>query len=279
MIEESLRAIISDLDPLVITAPSIRSGTTLLQRLLCSSHRALIYGELCGQDLEIFLNFYAFKSQQYNSRRQEAAVALEQVLAGDVNNWIPGLMPEISGYLGAMGRAAFSGISYCREFAIGMGRTVWGFKQPAWNPATIRLMRAVMPGSRFIFIHRELKDCLKSAKAQGITYSKSEVEEFCRSWAENRDFMLSLDGEATVLSLQYDDLVRKPREAMAKLAKFTGLDDLDPSVLHHKINTWVGEDYIMQSKNGYFEPAELDDFDLQIIEATAPVASAPTRTC
>ena len=279
MIEESLKAIISDLDPLVVTAPSIRSGTTLLQRLLCSSRQALIYGELCGQDLEIFLNFYTFKSQQYNSRREEAAVALEQVLAGDVNNWIPGLMPEISGYLSAMGRAAFSGISYCREFAVGMGRPVWGFKQPAWNPATIRLMRAVMPGSRFIFIHRELKDCLKSAKAQGITYSKSEVEEFCRSWAENRNFMLSLDGEAAVLSLQYDDLVRKPREATAKLAEFTGLDDLDPNVLRHKINTWAGEDYVMQSKSGYFEPAELNDFDLRIIEAASPKASAPARTC
>src|SRR2546428_5771682 len=100
MTEDSLGTIVSDLDPLVITAPTIRSGTTLLQRLLCSSHRALIYGELCAQDLEIFLNLYAFKSQQYNSRREEAAVALEQVLAGDVNNWIPGLMPEISGYLG-----------------------------------------------------------------------------------------------------------------------------------------------------------------------------------
>lgn len=279
MIEEPLKAIISDLDPLVITAPSIRSGTTLLQRLLCSSHRALIYGELCGQDLEIFLNFYAFKSQQYNSRREEAAVALEQVLAGDVNNWIPGLMPEISGYLGAMGRAAFSGISYCREFAVHRGRPVWGFKQPAWSPATIHLMRSVMPRSRFIFIHRELKDCLKSAKAQGITYSKSEVEEFCRSWAGNRNYMLSLDGEAAVLSLQYDDLVRQPREAMAKLAEFTGIDDMDANVLHHKINTWVGEDYVMQAKNGYFEPAELNDVDLQIIEATEPVASALARTC
>ena|SRR3989441_4957674 len=283
MIEDSFSAIVSDLDPLVITAPTIRSGTTLLQRLLCSSSKALIYGELCAQDLEFFLNFYAFKSQQYNCRQEEVSTSLRRVLAGDVNDWIPTLMPEIPDYLRAIGRAAFSGISYCRDHAIGLGRPVWGFKHPAWNPATVRLMRALMPRARFIFIHRELKDCLKSAKAQGVTYgatySKSEVEEFCRSWAENREYLLSLDGEATVFSLQFEDLVREPQETLARMTKFTGVQDMDPNVLNHKVNTWAGEDYVMQSKNGYFEPAELDDSDQRIVDATARLPIEQLRAC
>src|SRR5260370_35678049 len=105
MIEDPFTAIVSDLDPLVITAPTIRSGTTLLQRLLCSSSRALIYGELCAQDLEFFLNFYTFKSQQYNRRHEEVSTTLRNVLARDVNDWIPTLMPEISGYLRTIRRA------------------------------------------------------------------------------------------------------------------------------------------------------------------------------
>ena len=276
---EDLKEIVSDLDPLVITAPTIRSGTTLLQRLLCSSPRALIYGELCAQDLEFFLNLYAFKSQQYTCRREEMSAALRNVLAGEVNDWIPGLMPDISEYLRAIGRAAFSGMTYCRDYAISVGRPCWGVKHPSWNPATIRLMRAVMPRSRFIFIHRDLEDSLKSAKAQGLTYSKADVEEFCRSWAENRNYMLSLSGEATVLSLQYSDLVGEPRATLAKLADFTGLDDMDPDVLNHKVNAWKGEDYIMQAKDGYFEPAELDESDRQIIRATAPLESEQARAC
>src|SRR5437870_397808 len=151
--EDPFAAIASDLDPLVITAPAIRSGTTLLQRLLCSSRSALIFGELCAQDLEFFLNLYVFKSQQYQSRHDEVATALERVLGGNVNDWIPTLMPDVSEYLKAMGRAAFSGIGYCRDYALSVGRPVWGFKHPAWNPTTIRLMRTVMPRSRFIFIH------------------------------------------------------------------------------------------------------------------------------
>jgi Sulfotransferase family len=279
MTGHSFKEIASDLDPLVITAPAIRSGTTLLQRLLCSSRRALIYGELCAQDLEFFLNLYVFKSQQYNSRIEERSIALEKVLSGDVNDWIPDLMPQVSEYLKAMGGGVFAGISYCRDYAISVGRPVWGFKHPDCNPATIRLMRAVMPGSRFIFIHRNLNDCLKSAKAQGITYSKSQIEEFCRSWSDNRNYLLTLKDEPGVCSIDYEQLIREPQVTVATLAEFTGLDDMDLNVLNHKINTWAGEDYIMQSKTGYFQPAELDECDQQIINATISVATEQPRVC
>ena len=202
-------------------------------------------------------------------------------MAGDVNDWIPTLMPEISEYLKIIGRSAFAGIGYCRDYAIETGRPVWGFKHPAWNPATIRLMRAVMPRSRFVFIERELKDCLKSAKKQALTYggsySRQDVEEFCRSWAENRSYMMSLSDEPAVLLLRYDDLVREPRAVLAKLADFTGLDDMDPEVLNHRVNTWKGEDCITQSRTGYFAPAELDELDLQIVNAIAAPASELTR--
>ena len=133
-------------------------------------------------------------------------------------------------------------------------------------------MRTVMPRARFVFIHRDLKDCLKSAKAQGLSYgasySKADIEEFCRSGAENETYTSSLSAEPTVLSLQYEDLVRKPDATLRKLAEFTGIDDMEPSVLNHKVNTWVGEDSKMQSKDGYFEPIELDEYDWQMINST-----------
>src|SRR5690348_2062800 len=106
MTEDLFKAVVSDLDPLIVTAPTIRSGTTLLQRLLCSSSKALIYGELCAQDLEFLLNFYAFKSHQYKCRHEEVSTSLRKVMAGDVNDWIPTVMPEISGYMKAIGSSA-----------------------------------------------------------------------------------------------------------------------------------------------------------------------------
>src|SRR5262249_54660288 len=157
-----------------------------------------IYGEPCAQDLEIFLNFYTLKSKQYDCRQAEVSTALAQVLSGNVNDWIPTLMPDISEYLQAIGKAAFAGLNYCRDFALQVERPCWGFKYPGWTPATIRLMRDLMPRARFIFIHRELADCLKSAKSHGSafgwTFSKADVEQFCRSWVENGRYMLSLEG-------------------------------------------------------------------------------------
>jgi Sulfotransferase family len=272
MMQDQLRAIACELDPLVITAPTIRSGTTLLQRLLCSSSKALIYGEPCAQDLEFFLHLYTCKAQQYDCRREEVSTSLRKVLSGEVNDWIPTLMPDVKEYLKALGQGAFSGISYCRDYAIQAGRPFWGFKHPGWNPVTVRLMRTLMPRSRFIFIHRDLKDCLKSAKTHGssygATYSKDDIREFCRSWAENSNYMLTLSGESTVLSLRFQDLVTDPQPTLTKLAEFTGIDDMDPMVLDRKINTWVGEANPIPSSDGYFRPAELDEYDWQMINAT-----------
>ncbi len=55
----------TDFDPLLLSSPTIRSGTTLLQRLLCSSRSFSffrLFGDLNGNriadsmDLSIFLN-------------------------------------------------------------------------------------------------------------------------------------------------------------------------------------------------------------------------------
>ncbi len=283
MMEEQFKAIASDLDPLVISAPTIRCGTTLLQRLLCSSSKALIYGELCAQDLEFFLNLYAFKSRQYQTRNDEVATALDNVLGGDVNNWIPTLMPDLAEYLKALGRGAFSAISYCRDYARSVGRPVWGFKCPGWNSATVRLMRTTMPGARFIFIDRELRDCLRSAKAHGkafgALYAKPEVEEFCRSWVENREYMLSLANEPAVLCLRFEELLREPLPTLARIAEFAGVDDMDSEVLSHRVNAWQSRDLVTSAKDGYLQPAELDEYDWQVINATRSLTVEKAVAC
>jgi len=137
--------------------------------------------------------------------------------------------PRFSGYLDAMGRAAFSGIRYCREFAIGVGRPVW-VQQPAWNPATIRLMRAVCQGRGLFFIHRELKDCLKSAKAQGVTFSKAEVEEFCPVVGRESQLYAELDWRGYSFVPAVWRLGGQAARGNGEARRITSLDDLDPNV-------------------------------------------------
>jgi hypothetical protein len=262
---------LSELDPLIVTSPVIRSGTTLVQRLLCSSPRTLIFGETAAEDLALFLNVYIFKAQQYQHQMQRYAEATRQVLAGNVNEWIPDLMPDVNGYLAALGRAAFAGVAYCRSYARESGRQVWGFKYPGWQPSTIRLLRTTMPRARFIYVYRDVVDCLKSAKARGLVNSPAEVHEFCRAWAEGLSDALGGDAGEALLLLSYDDLLADRATATERIARFSGADGIDASVLQHKINTRPGETFAEQ-RDGYTTPSELTGDELQIVErATSAV--------
>src|SRR5512146_2319187 len=112
-----LDRVATDLDPVIITSPLQRSGTTLLQRLLCSAPNALIYGERPAQELEFFLSIHAIKVQENLFYRDINQRKLERVLSADVNDWILDVTPDSDGYLFALQKAAFSGVAYCRDFA------------------------------------------------------------------------------------------------------------------------------------------------------------------
>ncbi len=257
---------IAALDPLIITSPTIRSGTTLLQRLLCSSPRAIIYGELCAQDFEFFLNICTFKTQEYSYHRRNLERGLEQVLDGQVGNWIPDLVPDVDGYLNAIGEAAFAGLIYCREYANRIGRPVWGLKHPSWKPAMVRLISNLLPGARFIYIYRDVVDCLRSAKAQLAIQSLQDVQEFCQAWVEGVQFVADHTSDPRILSLRYEDLITEPDISVAEIARFSGLSDIKPAVLEHRVNAWAGEDYLAQAKDGYAQPVQLTEAEMRIVD-------------
>ena len=94
-----------DLDPLIVTAPAIRSGTTLVQRLLCSSPNTLIYGEAVGGDLVFFLNLHATRALVVGADAPTQSRLLDEVLAGNVDNWVADLLPDPAGYVRALGES------------------------------------------------------------------------------------------------------------------------------------------------------------------------------
>jgi hypothetical protein len=270
-------ALVTDLDPLIISSPVPRSGTTLLQRLFCSSRSTLIYGEKCAQDLEFFLNIYAFKTQEYNYSRERNQQNLQKVLRGEVNDWLQELMPETDGYLAAMQRAAFAGVTYGRDYALSVGRPNWGFKYPGWGAGTIRLLQAVMPQARFLFIIRDLGDCLKSAKAQQLVITPTEAQEFCQKWANNIAFYNMLRGDKSTLVVDFAALLANPEETMQAIAAFTGIQDMEAKIIQKKINTLIGQNFEAQVKDGYIPPAELNEAELHMVEAvTAPFRQTQT---
>jgi hypothetical protein len=252
----------ADFDPLLVSSPTIRSGTTLLQRLLCSSPRALIYGETCGRDLELFLNLYASRALLYIHNRGQLGRSLRGVLAGDVNAWILDLMPDVDAYLSALGQSFLGWLGFCRDYAAREGRPVWGVKVAGWTPATLGLLRQFLPRGRLLYIHRDVLDCLRSAKARQLVRSPDEVREFCRSWTESLSHVLNLGEGPGLLVVRYADLVAEPERVLERVAAFTGVGDMDPAVLGHRINTGAGA--------GYVRPADLTEEERRIaLEMTA----------
>ena len=260
-------AIVTDLNPLIVTSPTPRCGTTLVQRLLCSSTNALIYGEKCAQELEFFLQLYTFKAQEYGYHRQTYQENLSKVLSGEVNDWILDLTPDVDGYLLAMQKGAFAGVRYCREYAALQGRDVWGFKHPGWSPVFINLLHQLMPEARTLVICRDLPACLRSAKAQRMLDSEQAVREFCESWKQGMAYWNHKEGETGMMIVNYDDLVQNPGSLLQRISAFSGVEGMQASILEEKVNIWKGREFANQTSDGYIAPAELSAGELQIMEA------------
>ncbi len=265
----------SDLDPLIVTSPIQRSGTTLLQRLLCSAPNTLIYGEGAAADLEFFLTVHAMKVQEQGMWRQVNQQKMERVLRGDVNDWILDLKPDAEGYLLALQKAAFAGAAYCRDFAIAHGHPVWGFKHPAWSPQTIKTLRRLMPRARLLIIVRELLPSLKSAKAQHMMDSDEQLRQLCQSWLNGMAYLRELSGDPSVLFVHYEELIEQPEKTLAAVSAFSGANGMDRLVLEHKINIWPGRGFAGQAGDGYIPPAELTERELKMIEAMTAPAGIP----
>ncbi len=96
------------MNPIFISSPVRRSGTTLLQRLLCSAPNTLIFGESCVNDFSFFIGTINSRQLVFSQNKNWRNEQLTSVLNGQINNWIPDLMPEIDGYLDVFTKSSLS---------------------------------------------------------------------------------------------------------------------------------------------------------------------------
>lgn len=251
--------------PILISSPVPRSGTTLLQRLLCSSPNTLIYGEGCANDINMFSTIISQKQTFLNTNKEWRNQQLANVLAGQTNSWIPDLMPDIDDYLEAIKIAGLSFIQCYQDAAKKSGRPIWGTKLPDWNIHSLVQVHKFLPKSKIIYLVRNLEDCLRSAKANQLVQGFEEVQRFCHIWKQNKDYALQNLKGARVFHLSYEDLVSNSTEVIQKIALFTHSDGIDASVLAHKVNAY--KDYGRDLPNGYLKPAELEKNELELVNS------------
>lgn len=257
---------LTSLRPILISSPVRRSGTTLLQRLLCSASNTLIYGETCANELFMGSNLLLNKQLLLQASKAAHNRQLKAVLDGDVNDWIPDLMPEIDGYLQVHQNAFFSIVNYFEDFAKSQGRPIWGVKLPEWNPANLVQLHKMLPKSKIIYLHRNLEDCVRSARSMDMVINEQEIYQFCQVWKQAGDFAKQqLKGDGC-LHLNYEDLVEFPAKTIAEIEGFTEAENIDRSVMQEKINTY-SDDPKLAINEDYLKPSSLTDAELELIAA------------
>lgn len=255
---------VSELEPLFVTAPSTRCGTTLLQRLICSAPNALLFGETVAGDLEVAINFTFARAVMYDMNRGDVDAKIAAVYSGDVNRWLLDLTPPIAEYLGALRREYESPLIGARDSAARRGRDVWGVKYPRWQATMIELLRALFPRGRWIYIHRDIGDCLRSAKARGEVPRMSDVAAYAQEWSMNLTAVTALPRDDRFLIVDYAGLARDPEAFLQRIEEFSGARPINRNVLATRVN----------DSEGYLQPVELTDAELEIaLQARTRVAT------
>ncbi|MFK8009758.1 MAG: sulfotransferase [Saprospiraceae bacterium] len=253
--------------PIIISSPVRRSGTTLLQRLLTSAPNTLIYGESCANDFQMFTNFYLAKQLQLAASKNWRNEQLDSVLEGNVNDWIPDLMPNIDEYLEDMKKSFLQFFNSYPNFAKQKNRTNWGMKLPEWNPTNLKLIEQFFPNFKIIYITRNLEDCVRSAKKVEMVKGINEVNQYCQIWKMHKDTATQQNFKPeNTMYISYESFVENPQPILTNLEKFTGAKGIDASVMNFKFNKFKETTEENETFGEYVSPAELTDEELEMVK-------------
>ena len=251
--------------PIIVTSPTARCGTTLIQRLLSSGSNGLVYGEnLAGHMNE--LTALCVRHLRFVDELGDVADKIfDQVLSGDLDDWRPGLMPPLEVSLKALSETYYQTPLTVARHAESIGRPIWGVKYPAYSRDMIKAMLQLMPNCRFIYVFRNLFDVLKSMKARKFVKTDQDVIDCCVKWATNMKDLVELANDDRILFLKYEGLIAQRDDHVQLLQLFTGIENLSPAAFDVKVNTFRGDEENGHSPSQYIEPEELTASDREAI--------------
>lgn len=260
--------------PVIVTSPATRCGTTLVQRLLCASDNAFVYGEDVGAQFRALAGLFVAQLHYGEAHGPAMDDAFALALAGGLRDWRPGLTPPAEVVLKAWTEAFYQLPATLDGFGRAIGRPIWGFKWPACPPDTVRTFLALMPRARVVYVLRNVADALASAKARRFVTTPEEAARYCAEWARNVAGFEAMAGDPRIAILKYEDLMADRERALAALSAFTGAHNIRRSEFDLKVNTFEGPEAEGHSPTQYIAPAPLTEADRAAIRAQAGEAMA-----
>jgi Sulfotransferase family len=226
--------------PLLVLAAGQRCGSTLVQRLLCSHPRVMIWGEHDGQLRQVLAAVERLRRWADN----DAVAARNELATSGYQGFIANLTPERS-HIDDASRAFIE--TLFAKPALALDRPIWGFKEVRYELQHALLLQGLFPRLRVIQIVRDPRDVLRSLDNwEGHPgWTRRNTEEALRYWQQVADSFIGSDADGDlrklILTVRYEDLVADTRAWSVAIANHCGLDEkaFDHTVFDHRVHTDV----------------------------------------
>jgi hypothetical protein len=260
--------------PVIVTSPTTRCGTTLVQRLLCASDNAFVYGEEIGNQFRTLAGLFAAQIRYCERNGDAIDDAFYLAMAGGLRDWRPGLAPPAGILVKAWSECFYQLPVTLEAFGRTVGRPIWGFKWPACPPDTARAFLTLMPRAKVVYVLRNVADALASAKARRFVTTLEEAARYCADWARSVQDFAAMADDPRLLILKYEDLIADREGAVRVLSAFTEAENIRLSEFDLKLNTFEGSEAEGHSPTQYIAPEPLTRDDRAALEAQAGAAMA-----
>ena len=235
----------SDERPIFILSAGWRSGSTLLQRLVSSGERVLIWGEAydrAGLVQHLTRSLAPFSDDWPPREYMQPPEALQDIS----QSWVANLYPPPEALLAAYREMLLE--LFARP-AYAQGATRWGFKEVRLGRAEAMLLKGLFPQASFLFIRRRLEDAYLSYRSfrGGMDWYGSWPEEtaftpyaFARHWTRLGRELEAAAAETGGMLIEYDDLVSGALN-LEDVSAYAGIR-IDPAVLRKRVGSGTGRE-------------------------------------
>jgi hypothetical protein len=209
--------------PLLVLAAGQRCGSTLVQRLLCSHPRVMIWGEHVGQLRPVLEAVQRLRSWT----EHHGAMARDELAADGYQGFIANLTPERP-QIDDAGRAFIE--TLFATPALRAGKPIWGFKEVRYGLLEALLLRGLFPQLRVIQIVRDPRDVLRSLEdwERHPGWTRRDTETALRHWQTVAGSFIGSGADhglrSLILTVRYEDLIADTQRWSAAIAAHCDLD-------------------------------------------------------
>jgi hypothetical protein len=199
--------------PIFLLSTGWRAGSTLLQRILLTDPRLLLWGEPLGE-MTIFSRLADMIGHFISTRNSQLWRKQPDPSSPDISrSWIANLYPPGEDFRSGL-RNLFN--HWLREPARARGFARWGFKEVRLGAVEASFLHWLYPQAKFVIISRHPYDCYRSLADSGwdqIFYKYPDVEinsavSFARHWNRIAVSWSQFPADFPAVHIKYEDLIR-----------------------------------------------------------------------